>query len=194
MSHWAGKDAMGTATAAAAPGTSKRGTGSAAATLEAFIGEHYDRLLRLAWLVTRDANVSADAVQNGLEQAWRHRSKLRDQDRMRSWLDRIVVRAAMRAGHKRRTWLQRLVGGPDAAEATIDMAVVVRPPSADWIAFRSAFGQLPAEQRAVVVLHLHLGYSVAETAELVGARIGTVRSRLRLARMRLRRELGEDEE
>jgi len=51
---------------------------------------------------------------------------------------------------------------------------------------------LPADQRAVVALHLHLGYSIAETAEVVGAPPETVRSRLRLARQRLRHALGED--
>jgi DNA-directed RNA polymerase specialized sigma24 family protein len=40
-----------------------------------------------------------------------------------------------------------------------------------------------------VALHLHAGYTVSETAELVGAPIETVRSRLRVAREHLRREL-----
>ena len=48
------------------------------AALSAFVTEHYDRLLRLARLVCRDASDSADAVQVGLEQAWRRRSTLRD--------------------------------------------------------------------------------------------------------------------
>jgi DNA-directed RNA polymerase specialized sigma24 family protein len=38
-------------------------------------------------------------------------------------------------------------------------------------------------------LHLYAGYSVAETAEIVGAPVETARSRLRLARQRLRMEL-----
>ena len=59
------------------------------------------------------------------------------------------------------------------------------------VALRAAFAQLSPEQRAVVALHMHLGYTVPETAEIVGAPEETVRSRLRLARERLRRELGE---
>jgi RNA polymerase sigma-70 factor (ECF subfamily) len=54
---------------------------------------------------------------------------------------------------------------------------------------KAAFARLSAEQRAVVALHLYAGYSVAETAELVGAPVETARSRLRLARQRLRMEL-----
>jgi RNA polymerase sigma-70 factor (ECF subfamily) len=160
-------------------------------TLAAFVAEHYERLLRLAWLVTRDATLTADAVQAGLEQAWRNRSKLRDGRRLRPWLDRIVVRESIRIGKRRRGWLRRVLSQPEPSEAWIDVAHTGRLPSAEWIAFRAAFGRLPSEQRAVVALHLYAGYSVAETAHLVGARIGTVRSRLRLARQRLRRDVEE---
>jgi DNA-directed RNA polymerase specialized sigma24 family protein len=42
-----------------------------------------------------------------------------------------------------------------------------------------------------VALHLYAGHSVAETADIVGAPLETVRSRLRLARERLRHALEE---
>jgi RNA polymerase sigma-70 factor, ECF subfamily len=60
-------------------------------------------------------------------------------------------------------------------------------------ALRSVVEGLTRAQRAVVVLHLHAGYSVDETAELLGVPRETVRSRLRVARDRLRRALGEGE-
>jgi len=44
---------------------------------------------------------------------------------------------------------------------------------------------------AVVALHLYLGYSIAETADMVGAPLETVRSRLRLAREQMRFQLNE---
>jgi RNA polymerase sigma-70 factor (ECF subfamily) len=61
----------------------------------------------------------------------------------------------------------------------------------DLIAVRAAFGRLPRDQRAVIALHLYAGYSVIETAAIVEAPIETVRSRLRLAKDRLRRDLAE---
>jgi len=54
-----------------------------------------------------------------------------------------------------------------------------------------AYESLPAAQRAVVALHLYAGYSVLETAAIVGVPVETARSRLRLARERLRAQLGE---
>lgn len=160
------------------------------ATLEAFVVEHYDRLVRLARLICHDVADTTDAVQSGIEQAWRHRRDLREPDRQRAWLDRIVVREAIRVSRRRRDRLEWLLGieheGPsllDLPEAGPDMDV--------RIVLDGAFARLSPEQRAVVGLHLYAGYPVADTAEIVGAPIETVRSRLRVARERLRDALGE---
>jgi RNA polymerase sigma-70 factor (ECF subfamily) len=158
--------------------------------LESFIAAHYDRLIRLAMLVCREPTDAADAVQSGLEQAWRKRSSLRDETRLKPWLDRIVVREAIHAGKRRTSLLGRVFGGP-ANVGWIEPSGDDRPRIALRDTLREAFGGLSAEQRAVVVLHLHLGYSVAEVADLVGAPQETVRSRLRLARARLRQVLQE---
>ena len=78
------------------------------AAIAAFVAEHYDRLLGLARIVCRDTADPADAVQTGLEQAWRKRSTLRDETLLRPWLDRIVAREALRISRKRGSWLGRL--------------------------------------------------------------------------------------
>lgn len=161
------------------------------ADLASFVGDHYERLLRLARLVCDDASEAADAVQIGLEQAWRRRAQLRDEGRLRPWLDRIVVREAIRVSKGRRSWLGRLLA-PRASNAAW---IGLRDPHAEqtpaWTALREAFDGLSAQQRAVVSLHLYAGYSVAETASLLGAKPETIRSRLRLAKQRLRRDLKE---
>jgi RNA polymerase sigma-70 factor (ECF subfamily) len=160
------------------------------ADLESFVVEHYDRLIRLARLVCRDAVDASDAVQAGLEQAWRRRSSLRDVDRRRAWLDRIVVREAIHITRRRRTMVQRIFG----LDQDVEWIEPTGEPTANvelQIALRSAFETLSAEQRAVVALHLYAGHSVAATADIVGAPVETVRSRLRLARERMRHALEE---
>jgi hypothetical protein len=72
----------------------------------AFFDAHYERMVRLAGLVCRSGVLAEDAVQAAMEQAWRRRSSLRDPGRMRWWLDRIVVREAIRMN--RRPWWSRL--------------------------------------------------------------------------------------
>ena len=156
--------------------------------LGTFVAEHYDRLLRLAWLICRHGPDAADAVQRGLEQAWRQRATLRDESRLRPWLDRVVVREAIRMG--RRPWLRRVLS-LDSQVSWLEPAGGMDPDLHEWSMFRSAFGRLPADQRAVIALHLHAGYSVAETAAIVDAPVETVRTRLRRAKDRLRDELGE---
>jgi RNA polymerase sigma-70 factor (ECF subfamily) len=160
------------------------------AAIAGFVAEHYDRLLRLARLVCRDSSDAADAVQVGLEQAWRQRSTLRDDARLRPWLDRIVMREAIRLSKRRQSWLSRLFT-PQPEVEWIEQPDSRGPEPSTFVALRAAFQQLSPEQRAVVALHLHVGYTVAETAAIVGAPDETVRSRLRLARQRLRRELEE---
>lgn len=160
------------------------------AAIGAFVAEHYDRLLRLARLICRDTTDAADAVQLGLEQAWRGRSTLRDEARVGPWLDRIVAREAVRVAKRRQSWLNRLF----TPRVDVKWIEPVDPRTSEpstFVALRAAFSRLSPEQRAVVALHMHHGYSIGETAALVGAPEETVRSRLRLAKQRLRRELEE---
>jgi RNA polymerase sigma-70 factor, ECF subfamily len=153
--------------------------------LEGFVLEHYPRLVRLAGLVTRDVDQAQDAVQAALERAWRKREQA-NADSIRPWLDRIVVREAIRQAqgrnrvtswrHDQTDWIEMPASTPEPAE----MAVL-----------REALGRLSPNHRAVIALHLYAGYSVDETARVLRVPFDTVRSRLRAAREQLRRELGE---
>jgi RNA polymerase sigma-70 factor (ECF subfamily) len=158
-----------------------------------FVAQHYDRLVALARVICRDASDAADAVQIGLEIGWRKRSTLRDENGLKAWLDRIVAREAVRVSRSRRSWLNRLLSpSPEVRWIERHDRHASDPPA--FAALRQAFNSLSPEQRAVVALHMHFGYTVSETADIVGAPEETVRSRLRLARERLRRELRETEQ
>lgn len=158
-----------------------------AATLDAFVRSHHDRLVRLARLVCVDTTEAGDAVQSAFEQAWRRRASLKDPSSLRSWLDRIVVREAIRQDRRRRSPLARFMGGPREIPVSIPDDQAGRAPNR--VEIRLAWEALPAEQRAAIALHLHHGYTVAETAAIVDAPIETVRSRLRSGRERLRHAL-----
>jgi RNA polymerase sigma-70 factor (ECF subfamily) len=151
-----------------------------------FGAANYDRLVALARLICRDAHDADDAVQFGLERAWRYRNTLRENERIRPWLDRIVVNEAIKLQRGRTSWWRRFTSTSrvDWVEPMDERHEPGIDPS--WLALRSTYDRLPAEQRAVVALHLYAGYSVAQTAEVVGAPQETVRSRLRMARNKLR--------
>ncbi len=155
--------------------------------LDGFVREHYPRLVGLAGLITRDVDQAEDAVQAALERAWRKRAGVRDDASLRPWLDRIVVREAIRQTrggllasltrrHQPSDWVKLAANLPEPAERAM---------------VREALGRLSPSHRAVIALHLYAGYSVEETARVVDAPVDTVRSRLRAARQHLRRELAE---
>ena len=63
----------------------------------------------------------------------------------------------------------------------------------DRLPLRDAVERLPQELRAVVALRYFAGYTLAETAEILGIAPGTVSTRQRRALSLLRLELSEEE-
>jgi RNA polymerase sigma-70 factor (ECF subfamily) len=152
-----------------------------AVALHDFVYEHHGRLIRLAALVTRSVDEAEDAVQAAFERAWRHRASLTDPSRLRPWLDRIVVREAIRGARRREHTLANELQVP-----------LDRDTSHETAAVHQALDQLAPGHRAVVVLHLYAGYTVADTAAALKIPIETARSRLRVARDQLRHLLAEE--
>ena len=155
--------------------------------LEALLVERYPDLLRLAFLILHDPAEAEDATQLALERAWRSRAQLRSSEGSLYWLRRIVVREALRA--RSSPW-RRLRSPIQLRE--------IDPPSgsnyavgAERLDLVRAFESLPADQSAVVALHHCLAYPISEVAEMLAVPVETVRSRLRLAMRRLRKELSD---
>jgi RNA polymerase sigma-70 factor, ECF subfamily len=156
--------------------------------LEALVTQNYERLLRVAVLICRDRTDAEDAVQIALERAWQHSQSLREPDKLPAWLHRIVAREAIRLERRRHGLLSRWLASPREIP-------VGRPAEGDRnLDLQAALRDLSVEQRAALVLHHYAGYSVAETAHLLGVPLETARSRLRLARGRLRAVLGGSDE
>jgi len=162
-----------------------------ATSLEAILANDYARLIRLAGVICRDPADAQDAVQAAIERALRHQTDLRDPAKLTSWLNQIVVREAIRIDQHRRTWWSRLTAAPREIEVASVDADPARPGAAASRALRDAFDGLPIDQRVIVALHHYAGYSLVEVATITGVPLETARSRLRLARTRLRRVLDE---
>lgn len=73
-------------------------------------------------------------------------------------------------------------------------APLTTPPPEVHPELQAAVDELPRRQRAAVALHYILGLPVADAAEAMGVRPGTVKSLLFQARENLREHLGEDDD
>ena len=101
---------------------------------------------------------------------------------------RIVVHACYVESRTERRWTARVRVLSTVPPTSPDIAAGV----VDRDQLEHAFRLLTPEQRAVVVLHHHLGYPLTEIAETLGIPEGTARSRLHYAVRQLRVALDTD--
>jgi RNA polymerase sigma-70 factor (ECF subfamily) len=134
-----------------------------------------DRLYGIARFILRDAEGAEDAVQDTLVLAWRDIAGLRDLDRFDAWVYRLLVRTCYRqAGrNRRRTVVEaRLLPLHRTDQPGFERPIVDR----DRI--DRGLRRLAPDQRAVLVLHHHVGLELVEVAEILGVPVGTAKSRL----------------
>lgn len=154
------------------------------------VEQHGASVYRLAAAIVGPAD-AADVAQESLVTAWQQLSKLRDTDAFPAWLRRICV-------NRSRNWLRDRSRRPHGMAALDAEADALRDPRADFhggVEARSvlepAFDRLSPDHRAVLALHYSVGLSIAETAEALGLRVGTAKSRLNAALAALRREVAD---
>ena len=163
-----------------------RGDQEAFASLAA---ESVDGCYRIAIRILRDPSRAQDATQQALLGAWRDLPTLRDADRFDAWLHRLVVNACYDAARSEKRWNARvrLISNDLSLEPDVARSVVARDE------LERGFRRLTPEQRAIVVLHHHLGYPLTEIAATLGIPDGTARSRLHYAVRQLRIALDDDD-
>lgn len=143
----------------------------------------------------REPELAADLTQQAFVRAWESLARLRHVDAFRGWLHQIaanLVRDEVKSGRARlEVHVSELAEheqpehrpapeeGPERAALRAEFRREV------W----GALSSLPAEQRAVIVMHHLEGLPVAEIAQATGVRPGTVMSRLARARDALRERL-----
>jgi RNA polymerase sigma-70 factor (ECF subfamily) len=155
-----------------------RGAKAAPAAADGLLEGERSRLLALAYSVLHDREQARDVVQDTMERALRSWSSLREIDRYPAWLSTICVRRALRV--RRRRGVVTLLRHHDE--------VAITPTTRD-IDLERGLHRLSARQRAVVALHYVYGYTLDESARVLGCRPGTVRSHLARALQALREEL-----
>jgi RNA polymerase sigma-70 factor, ECF subfamily len=148
---------------------------------------------RTAYLITRSAADAEDAAQDAFVKAYAALGRFRRRAPFRPWLLAIVANEARnrRRSAARRAALTERAGA--AQELSLGDAAP-SPEAALLVAeerrvLLEAMGRLSEDDRIVLECRYFLELSEQETAEVIGRRLGTVKSRTSRALERLREQL-----
>jgi RNA polymerase sigma factor (sigma-70 family) len=156
---------------------------------EVFVRRHQRAVYGLAFTLCRDGRLAEDLAQQTFERVWKHAESY-DPRRasVKVWMLTITRRLCIdvfRANRSRPTDPFELMALlPQDRQSVEDIAVT----RSEVGRLRGALAALPEEQRRVLMLASLAGHTTAEIATMEHIPIGTAKTRLRAALMRVRRE------
>lgn len=150
-----------------------------ALTFQAEVRRIENLMYRVSMSYLSDVEDAADAVQDTLAKAWEKRNILTRPEQFKPWVMRILVNQCKDMLRKRK---RRSFYPLEENTASID-PLALQPPVME------AINALKPELRVVMVLHYVDGYAVQEIASSLGVPLGTVKTRMRSARKRLKQTL-----
>lgn len=159
--------------------------GTDADSFAAVFNAHHRQAVRLAYLLVSDPHQAEDVVSEAFTKVyvrWR-KGEVRD---VGGYLRRAVANEAN--SKLRRRYLERRVGAERSGD---DRGVrLVDDHAADRDQVWQGIQRLPERQRAAVVLRYYEDLSEAETADILGCSVGTVKSQTSRGLARLQELLG----
>ena len=147
----------------------------------AYLQARQARLLRTAYLLTGDQHQAEDLLQTSLAKLYLAWDKVHDRGATDAYVRRIMVNennSLWRRGWKRREYATDEVPDIDPVHDRYDDGVG----AALWDAVQT----LPRKARAVLVLRYYEQLTEAETADVLGISVGTVKSQTSRALATLR--------
>ncbi|MGA2557238.1 MAG: RNA polymerase sigma factor [Verrucomicrobiota bacterium] len=142
--------------------------------------------------LVRDEQTSLDIVQESFLAAVRHIGSLRDDSKFGGWLFGIAHQKCLqswRLQNRAAAWRDEIAEPTPDLDDRPDELLIRREQEAQ---FMSLVNQLPPPQRSVLLLHFVEDFSLEHIAEITGAPLGTVKSRLYYAKSALRKLLEEN--
>ncbi|TVZ01353.1 SigE family RNA polymerase sigma factor [Trebonia kvetii] len=147
-----------------------------------FVQRRSGAMLRAAWLLTGgDWALAEDLVQTALGEVWRRWSRVADMDAPDAYAHKVMVNTCLR--WRGRRWTGEVTSArlpATLADTGGFQDVDVRE------SVRHALRVLTVKQRAVIMLRYYEDRTEAETAQIMGCSVGTVKSQAAKALARLR--------
>jgi RNA polymerase sigma-70 factor (ECF subfamily) len=170
------------------------------AAFEELVRKYQDRLFNAVYRLVDNAEDATDVVQEAFLSAYQSLHSFKGESEWYTWLYRIAVNSAISLKRRRPQMIH--LGGHNAGEPwsqLADSSAGTHPEHGlereeEERRVQQALNQLPAKDRAVLILKEVDGLSYEAVAQVLQVPIGTIRSRLHRARMKLRRLLLEEED
>jgi RNA polymerase sigma-70 factor (ECF subfamily) len=157
--------------------------------LDALVERYQVRATRTAYLITQDAALASDVVQDAFLNAYRAIGSFDLRRPFAPWFMRTVVNRALKAAQRREqhTSLSDLDddAGLEPADESASVDDLLEAAHVEQLLW-AALAALSPERRAVIVLRVYLELSEVETAAQLEIPVGTVKSRLHAAKKQLR--------
>lgn len=148
---------------------------------------HHRRVYSLCLRMTQNVSEAEDLAQEAFVQLFRKIGSFRGESAFTTWLHRLTVNQVLMHFRKRSVRDEKTTEeGETPDQAVMGTENPSRMPVVDRIALDNAIAQLPKGYRTVFVLHDVEGYEHEEIGRMLGCAVGTSKSQLHKARMKLR--------
>jgi RNA polymerase sigma-70 factor, ECF subfamily len=158
-----------------------------AAAFEQLYRQHYRRVYSLCLRMLGSQTQAEDLTQEVFLQVFRKLGSFRGDSQFTTWLHRLTVNQVLMHFRKRGVKLEHTSEEGDFTNVVdTPLQSTRRISMVDRLALEKAIAELPPGYRTVFALHDIEGYEHEEIAGMLGVSIGTSKSQLHKARMRLR--------
>ena len=165
----------------------QRAAGGDLGAFEELYERHNRRVYSLCLRMTQNVAEAEDLAQEAFIQLFRKIGSFRGESAFTTWLHRLTVNQVLMHFRKKGVKLEQTT---DDGETPVQIVAGTQNPNqmpvVDRIALDRAIGQLPPGYRTVFVLHDVEGHEHEEIAGMLGCSVGTSKSQLHKARMKLR--------
>ena len=148
---------------------------------------HNRRVYSLCLRMTSNVAEAEDLAQEVFIQLFRKIGSFRGESAFTTWLHRLTVNQVLMHFRKRGVRLEQTTDDGDVpVQVVTGTGNPNQMPVVDRIALDKAIGQLPPGYKMVFTLHDVEGHEHEEIARMLGCSVGTSKSQLHKARMKLR--------
>lgn len=151
---------------------------------------HHRRVYSICLRMLQNASEAEDLTQDVFIQLYRKIGSFRGDSAFTTWLHRLTVNQVLMHFRKRTVKFEKTTEeGDTPIQVVSGTENPGKMPIVDKIAIENAIAQLPEGYKNVFVLHDVEGYEHEEVARILGCSVGTSKSQLHKARLKLRKLL-----